>query len=375
MANDWVSGAIEGIEARQQIQLNDLTIQDESNKVASGKIALQQQQKIIQLMNQSTPGGRIEDNAAALDRLGEIHRQVGDLAGAETAFRTAMQMRQYDSEIAHRAHTEQLEDAKIMSNLLMGVNDPDSWRAANLQYSMITGKPSPFSQNGELAAFDPNKVAQYRQAFQTEKVKAETALTNEKIKTEKGKQRAQDTREKLDEEKLRDKKDREGNLKKVGDKSSLKEPSGGMISDALDQARKEYPTATTAELKKGARELAAAARTLMSQNPGMDEHSAVNKAFQMWAPQTFAGLKADKGNKGDYSRPVDLTPEYAKVASATTPEAKAAQKTQIARALRIGWYYTITDPKTGQPITVEWDGTQFVPRSKRLSAEDAARGE
>lgn len=360
MAGTFTQGLIEGTQARQQIEMNQLALQEQKIKVDSAKQTLQHQARVVELMNKNSPGtGGVQGSIDYVEQLAKSYAQAQMPVEAAKYFSMAEEMRDKDSLIANRATASRKAEGEYAAGLLGSVTDQKSLNEASILYTMRTGKPSPFvNQKGEIMAYNPSTIAMMRQAYLGDAASAKIDLTRERIELTKKQEELVTARKNAAERTATEQKKRNVTLAKNGAKDDTGEPPPKVIKHVRELAAKRYPDQESSALDAPSRDIAKAAMEYAKAN-NMEAYAAVEKIFETMAPNMFAGMKPDRGVKGDFSRPIDLTNE---------PSATPADRLKLQKGLIQGYYYTIINPQTRQPIKAQWDGTKFIARERPYSA-------
>lgn len=202
----------------------------------------------------------------------------------------------------------QKQQIGMMSNLLGGVKDEESWQAANSAFEKETGQASPFKDT----PYDPKLVetlqdslmTAYQKAVLDTKVKA-LGITASNVASEIQHRATQDA---IAAERLRVSQARELRMQKAGGKD-VGFPSKGEIDAA---ARLIGSDLEGDDLDNAATAVAAKARELRKKNPGLNGDDAMRQALQQVRnageiqPGKRGGLFGIGSEKGSFSVPQPL---------------------------------------------------------------------
>lgn len=330
------TGLITAAQERRAQQLHDLSMQKGDMELTVAKMELSRQQEMMKQMGQlsqkkRSSTGQIDDLASDMDVLADIAMKAGMPEKAKDYAIAGSTLRKNQRELIETKLDTDIKEMNMMSALLQGVNDDQSWREANAMFTMQTGKESPWAK----LPYHPQVIAKLQQGIQTAKDRA--AISASKAREAAARAQTDETRTRVDlvkaQTRLADA--RTKLLKKTG----TQEPKAADLRAITDLIQHDYGGAVTSEdARVMARPVAERMVQLMS-SQNLTKSEAAERAYQeAKSDGVFGGVVPRRQLSGSRARPLDI------------PKSKEKLKPNM--------YYKGTGQYEGQ--TLLWTGTGFI---------------
>jgi hypothetical protein len=299
----------------QQLQDNNISLQQHGITLETSKIALESQQKMMQLMQDSVKGkggangpGKVDtealpnalDQMAAMAAASGLPGQAADYAGKASTLRKNQQA------IQHQQLTDAIKHLTIAADLTANVHDQESFDRANSEYEMATGEPSPFAGQ----KYSPELLENIHNSVTTGKDKALTAAAEARQQASLAEVREREARIPLLKAQTDLTESRDNAIRKNGGKI----PKSEDLRAVTDLITKDYAGAYLPEdARVLARPIAERAAELV-QKQGLSKSVAANRAYQeAKAAGTFGGARPRAPGTGTFNKPIPIPMDGNKV--------------------------------------------------------------
>ena len=315
MANLW--GFAAGEQAAQATQQHQqmvniataeapLRMQAMENANKLSQMAIQRQAAFNNAMEHSlharTGGAQGQDTLSnQLREMAQLSLESGDPQMSAKYISSYTQYERNKTTLANNQQKLAIQHAKLIDNLMQGVHDESSWRAANAAYMMETGQPSPFGHIPFAVAQAQGLIGRIQAATMTAVQKATVNKDNAQASAAKANAALSPLREQLIKKQIKESEARTVHLEKEGGAPPVK-AMGDNLKILTDLANKEYridPTrqaAVRAIMRPWAEKMISVQRS----NPDMTPTQAAQRVFQeAQQAHTFAGFQGYQGLHGD----------------------------------------------------------------------------
>lgn len=362
-------------QAKTQETLGDVAMQPAKRRLIEAQAGkLEHDAQFEKLMAQSLgtlggqPGGKPMSMADSFDNLARIAVGSGFVTKAEDLAKTSALLRtreaaQLKSNVDTKLGALKVvrDNAELTSQLLGGVNDPESWARANALYTFQTGQPSPFSN----MTYSPELVERLNQAALSAKERAD--LEEKKLTRT---ATAEYRRSRLDQineqndlrrQRIEQAAAREERLAKGGGGKGVSAPAKSETDQAVRLIKKDFDGLEAADMNDAAFSIASDARALRRSNPALNPAMALQQAY---AAAKEAGDFAVLPRKAlGMDVPGTSKPVYqGRGKTATLPAPVPTDKGVLAK----GKFYI-----NPAGAVAQWNGKAFVPVSRPLSSDNS----
>lgn len=320
----FASGMQQGSHDQQSQMLTNLQLQEGTQKLAAGDIALKQadlqlqsQQRMLSLLqgaqktrsSTGSPGqqasAQSESLASNMDMLANFALESGMPEQAKEYANSASTIRKNQAAVETNQAKLQQQHATITGSLMENVHDQQSFDNALMVYQLETGQKSPFAGQ----RFTPQLADQIRNRATTILQQSTIKLNDAKTKEANAQTEDAKARQPLINAQEEEAKARTEYLKKHGGTASL--PTAGDLKSVTDLIASSYDVDTTQDAANArvlARPIAESAKQMMQENPALTQSAAARRAYQEALTRgDLAGLSPKKAMPGsDPEKPLQM---------------------------------------------------------------------
>lgn len=281
------SAAIQDMERLAQTQGLQAQTQGQNLANEQSQMNLDQSKQMSQLMQQNAGGLKGMKPADQLEKMAELAMGAGLTAQGSKLATEAAGIRLKEAQSVHaqsQSINQQALAAKteleMTDRLLNGVNDQQSWDAANSLFKQMTGRPSPF----EGMDYNPTFVAHLQQHTLSLKDKLDLGIKQYNANTARenadSNKSFREFRQGVLTKDAETRRMREDRLQKGGGKNAdVGVPGKTELDGALSSIKSQFPNLPADEANSAAFSIASRARALRKATPGMDADQALDRAI------------------------------------------------------------------------------------------------
>lgn len=347
-----------------------------ANQKRFQEMMTRRQQQLSETASSPNSANRVQQMANSAADMADMAAGAGMMDMADKGYRAAGYLFRQDAQIDNARTLAKLntlkaqhEDARMISSLVAGVTDQQSWDRANALYMFQTGQPSPYAS----IPYSPELTKQVRDAA----IKAEDQIRLKMIAEDnaskdsnrKSAETLRATRERLLKQAADLAQRREDRLAKQGDGKAVGATPKADMDQALRLIKKGQPGLgeDVSTITEAAANIASEAQTILRRNPALDRAQAVQQAYNAAVIRGDFKNTVDKGifrdtQKTSYERQAEGVGK--------TPDSPIAAKGLPVTSYVVGNYYSNPQGQVGK-----WTGTGFVPagRTERALPANNAR--
>lgn len=331
MSTEGLSPGLAGYYAAQNahvaLQKASLDVDVERTNLESAQAKLSADRKMMELMqgnpvspenpgiSSSLPKDEADAAADNLFRMSQAATLAGKYGDAADYASKATRMLSQKSTMAHQKALEDEADAKILTNVLNGVeiSDQASWQSALDNYATLNprAKNDPGWQQLKQTEYSPELVQAVRHATTTQVEDSRIRANDARRAREKAEQALIPVRKAEIESRTRLHNTRDEALKKNGGNYSAGLPKPEEIKEATVLIAKDYQSEqspeTKARIQASARDMVVDARILMNERKDLTYNEALKQVYNIKkAEGEFSGLKVARKGPGSRAKPLNM---------------------------------------------------------------------
>ncbi len=328
-------------QGQQQLKRGEVAIQKDQVDLENARVTQARQTEFLKLLKESQGSGEGgtagtpaegKDLAGRLEELAEASMTAGLPEQAADYASKAASIKNNNSLIKSRENDERNRRLNYAAGLLDGVQDEQSWKQANMLYTVEFGEESPFAK----LDFSPELVQQIKDSVTTQRQKSLIEAAN--LKAESADEQLAKIKSQTDLNRARKKQVevRTTNLEKTGDKTTVAKPGDTKVIS--DMIKSKFGSGSNEEINGIA--LPIAERMLQLQKElNLPRSEAAARAFKEAEDGgDFGGLRVKRKPPGTKENPLSLP----------------AKQTEW----KVNMYYTIKDGEhAGKKVL--WTGKEF----------------
>lgn len=321
-------------------KLAELALDKGAVEIETARTKLDANKRMLELMNQqsTTPSSQGYDLSDSMNALAGMALKSGLPEEAREYVNAGANLRRTTSEIDNALFNQKMKHLQLLSNLMAGVHDQQTWAQANAMFKMQTGKDTPFAQQ----PYDPQTVQNLQRGFATAKDQALTDAAKARQRASVAATDERNARIPLIKAQTDEVRARTAKLKKAGATSAV--PKAGDVKMVKDLIINEYGAGVMPEQASMLAQPVAERMLEILKDSNISRSQAAYRAFQE-AKGTghFGGLRQRMQQKGSRANPMDIP---------TTKDGKADPG-----KLRANMYYKGVGKYSGQVLL--WNGKTF----------------
>lgn len=352
MANMF--GAPEGVsQAESDLRANklaEMSLAKGAVELEIARVKLDENKKMLEMMAQATesPSARNLNLADSMTNLATMAMKSGLPDQAREFAETGATLRRTTSEIEDKNFKQKMAHLGLLSSLMSGVRDEQSWRQANAMFKMQTGQDTPYAK----MPYNPRFVEQLQQGTATAKDRALTEAAKARQKSSEASARENEARLPLIRAQVEETRARTEKLRKAGALQVI--PKSTDVKVIKDLIVNEYGAGVMSEEATMLAQPVAERMLEILKDSNISRSQASQRAFQEAKSNGhFGGLRPRTKMKGRIDNPLDIP----------TKDGKADPS-----KLRTNLYYKGIGKFAGE--TFLWNGSGFQKPEAAPSEEE-----